>query len=304
MIENHNLPSLMNRSSSKADRSSITFIIVNYNTSDLLRACLYSIKGQITLHDEVIVVDNHSSDDSVRMVREQFVWTSLIANESNAGFAQANNQALSLAKGELIWYLNPDTQLYEGAVSAALAFVRSNPNVGLAGTALRNPNGTSQESVELRYPGQRYTGKHFDHLPGKIAWVLGASMVARRDALQKIGGFDENFFLYGEDLDLCLELRKAGWPLGFIENCKVLHVGGQSERDSMPESVLRKKFKAELAFYEKHYPASAIKVIKRNYRIQAIWRICTLFPQKFIRPNNQSISAKFLKYRLAWEVYR
>lgn len=294
----------MSQASGPANHPPITIIIVNYNTSDLLRDCLKSIEGQITAQDEVIVVDNHSSDDSVDMVRTAFHWATLIASDTNAGFAKANNQALSVAKGELIWYLNPDTQLYDGAVNAALAYMHANPQVGLAGTALRNPDGTIQESVELRYPGQRHAGKYFDQLPGTIAWVLGASMVGRREVLQAIGGFDESFFLYGEDLDLCLDIRKTGWPLGFIADCRVLHVGGQSERKSLPESVLRKKFKAELAFYEKHYPASAIRAIKRNNRLQAIWRICTLFPQQLLQPDNPVIAAKLVKYRLAWQVYR
>jgi len=133
---------------------------------------------------------------------------------------------------------------------------------------------------------------------------MGSSMVARREAIEQVGGFDERHFLYGEDLDLCLSIRKAGWAIGFIESCRVLHVGGQSERDTPPATLLEKKMMAELRFFGKHYPPAAIRKIKRKNRIQALWRLATLRLQILLQPQNQTAAAKFLKYRLTRQIYQ
>lgn len=285
-------------------RQSVSIIVVNYKTLDLLRSCLDSIQSQIEKKDEIIVVDNASKDSTVQIVKEKYPWVKCVANHENAGYARANNQALSIAKGDIFWFLNPDTRLYNGALEAALDYMDSNAKVGLAGTALKNTDGSPQHSMEKKYPSQRYVNNLLDKLPGDIAWVMGSSMVARRTAVEQAGRFDERHFLYGEDLDICLSIRKVGWEIGFIEDCQVLHIGGQSERDTPPASLIRKKMMAELRFFEKHYPPQAIRQIKRNNRIQALWRLATLSPYLLFRPNDEKAATKYLKYSLAWQIYR
>ena len=159
------------------EQLSLSIIIVSYNTVGLLRDCLASIQSQPGSGYEVIVVDNASSDGSADMVRAGYPDTVLVASKTNLGFGRANNHALSMAKGELIWLLNPDTRLQKGALNAAVAFMARNPAIGMAGTALINPDGSPQLSVEKRYPGQRYAIDILGNLPGGIAWVMGAIVV-------------------------------------------------------------------------------------------------------------------------------
>lgn len=130
----------------------LSIIIVNYNTWDLLCACLESLKPQLTPMDQVIVVDNASPDKSAIKVKEHFPWVTLISNSVNTGFSQANNQGIDIAKGNYIWFLNPDTKILTNALEVALVYMEQNPRIGLAGTALYNPDGSEQPSVEMRYP--------------------------------------------------------------------------------------------------------------------------------------------------------
>ena len=181
-------------------RLDLSVIIVSYNTADFLGRCLSSVTSQSGVTSEVIVVDNCSQDGSPDFLRKKFPWVKLIANDRNLGFSQANNQALKICKGRYVYYLNPDTEVQPNAFREKVDFMDSHPNVGLAGTRLVYPDGSLQSSVENHYPGQRYAQNELKGLRGDIAWVLGASMIARQALIRALEGFDENFFLYGEDL--------------------------------------------------------------------------------------------------------
>jgi len=281
----------------------ISIIIVNYNTAELLAPCLNSVEPRSDLGLEVIVVDNASQDDSAAMVSRDFPRVKLIANESNAGFARANNQALKVSNREYIYFLNPDTVVQPGAFEAMIGFMESHTDVGLAGTRILNPNGSVQSSVERRYPGERRAQKDLRGLPGDIAWVLGASMVARRAIVEELGGFDEGFFLYGEEQDLCLRIRKAGWKIGFITDAVVVHWGGQSERTTATEDLWKKKFTAESLFYRKHYSKRSVLRIHRANVVQAFWRIVSLrLTLPFCADRDVSLN-KLTKYRLALKTF-
>jgi GT2 family glycosyltransferase len=270
----------------------------------MLARCLNSIASQLNASSEVIVVDNASQDNSRDVVKNIFPWTELIANECNLGFAHANNQALKICRGTYVYFLNPDTEVRTGALRTMIEFMDSYPEVGLAGTRIVNPDGSSQSSVERRYPGEKHTKHELKGLKGDIAWVLGASMIVRRSILNDIGGFDERFFLYGEDLDLCLAIRKAGWSIGFISDAEVVHWGGQSERNTLPIEIWRKKFDAELVFYNKHYSPRAIRAIKRENVTQAHWRIFTLRLTLPFCKDKEALRKKLNKYRLALQIFR
>jgi N-acetylglucosaminyl-diphospho-decaprenol L-rhamnosyltransferase len=294
---------MMTLSAEKPSQSSLSIVIVSYNTVELLQDCLASLYAQLDSRCEVIVVDNASSDGSADMVRVRYPDSMLIKSNKNLGFGRANNRGISMAKGDLIWLLNPDTHLQKNALDAAVTYMVRNPAVGMAGTALINSDGSPQPSIEHSYPGQRYANHMLGRLPGDIAWVMGASIIARRNVLEAVGGFDEQFFLYGEEVDLCLMVRKAGWPLGFVEDSVVMHHGGESERGNAPEAVLEKKFNAEMRFYGKHYSEAIIGKIKRKNRIQAAWRLLTLAPMRLLFPKNRTIAGKFGFYRLSWRFF-
>lgn len=278
-------------------------IIVNYNTSDFLARCLDSIGRPASFRVEVIVVDNDSQDDSVDMVKQHFPWVKLIAEKQNLGFARANNQALKLCKGRFVFFLNPDTKLDKECFVAMAKFMDAHPTVGLAGTKIIYPDGSIQSSVEKRYPGERHAKQDLQGLTGDIAWVLGAAMVARRDAIQALGGFDEDYFLYGEDQDLCLRLRRAGWDIGYIPEAVVTHWEGQSERNNRPAAVWNKKFNGEIRFYKKHYSTRAIRAIRRNNILKAYWRISSMTIRLLFSPQNKIISNKLQKYKILLKVF-
>lgn len=221
----------------------------------------------------------------------------MIESGTNQGFGAANNQALPQCQGRHILFLNPDTLVRPGALSALIAFMDSHPHIGLAGPRLVYPDGTPQESVSYRYLGQKYAPGLYKGLRGNIAWVMGAAMIAPAGVIQRVGGFDERFFLYGEEEDLCLRIRRAGFEIGFVEAAVVVHVGGHSETASPSYDVWRRKFLAEFVFYRKHYPPGVIRRITRDHRLKAWWRIATLSLVVPFCGDRSRAATKLVKYR-------
>jgi GT2 family glycosyltransferase len=282
----------------------ISVIIVNYNTIDFLPGCLDSVETQQGVKSEVFVVDNASTDGSPELVAEKFKAVKLIANADNVGFSRANNQAIDMARGRYLFFLNPDTEVKAGALEAATGYMASHPQVGLAGAKIVNPDGSAQSSVEYRYPGQRHALSALSDLPGRIAWVLGAGIFARTDAIAQIGGFDERYWLYAEDVDLCLSARKKGWQIGFIEDAMIVHWGGQSERETPPASFWRKKLSAEIIFYHKHYSGPTLRAIARANLLQAYWRVASLTVGMPFALDKTRARAKLTKYRVVIESFK
>ncbi len=275
----------------------ISVIIVNYNTADFLMSCLNAVFAQTGLSFEVWVVDNASTDGSVSLIREHFPQVHLIASPENLGFAKANNLAVHHASGAFIYYLNPDTEVQPGCFATMLRFMKDNPAVGMAGTKLFYPDHTPQNSVEEKYPGQQHANGELTGLPGHIAWLLGASLIARQNVIQEVNGFSEVFFLYGEDIDLSIKVRKAGWKLGFIANAEVIHWEGKSERSTLPIEVVHKKLTAIALVYQRYYTAATIlRICRANIR-QARWRLLTLSGERLLRKDTSLINAKRDRYR-------
>jgi GT2 family glycosyltransferase len=253
----------------------ISIIIVSYNTVQLLVDCLESVK-QAEGSKEIFVIDNASTDLSAEIIAGHFPDVKLIINEANKGFAAANNQALPDCRGRYIVYLNPDTQVAPDAFTQAVTFMDTHAHIGLAGAKILNPDGTLQESVSYRYPGEKFASREVAGLEGNIACVLGAFMIARKSLIDELSGFDEDFFLYGEDQDLCWRIRKNGFSIGFIEEAKVMHWGGQSEVTTPAAALFAKKLKAEYLFYKKHYLPETISRIKKAQKLKAKYRLLTL----------------------------
>jgi len=279
----------------------VSVIIVSYQTADLIGPCLTSVLSQRDVTTEIFVVDNASTDGSATVVANRFPTVNITANEENRGFGAANNQVLPQCRGRHILFLNPDTVLQEGCLAAAAAHMDGHPELGLAGLRILNPDGSDQESVSYRYLSERYTTGELAELPGEIAAVLGAAMIAPRGAIEAVGGFDEEFFLYGEDEDLCLRLRRRGFRVGYIPAARVLHHHGQSERLSPPADVWRRKIRAEWLFYRKHYHPETIVRIRRAEWLKAKWRIITLrFELPFVK-DKQATEEKINKYKVLLE---
>ena len=279
----------------------ISVIIVSYNTADLTVACLESVFKTQHVSYEVFVVDNASKDGSADIVRERFSSVRLIANMGNRGFGMANNQALRECTGRYVVFLNPDTTIEPESLRTMCEFMDKHSEIGLAGPRVLNSDGTRQDSVSTRYPGHRYGATDLGVLPGTIACVMGACQISSRKLLSELGGFDEDFFLYGEDQDLCLRVRKKGFQIGLIDEAVIMHHGGQSERNTLPAEVVRKKIRAELLFYRKHYrPETIRKICLKQYR-RSSWRIFLIQLQSMIMPKNAERSNKLIRYRVIQE---
>jgi N-acetylglucosaminyl-diphospho-decaprenol L-rhamnosyltransferase len=286
------------------DPLDVSIIIVNYNTADFIGMCLESLGPEGGVSREVFVIDNASGDGSAEIVRDRYPWVHLIVNGQNKGFAAANNQILPLCHGRYLFFLNPDVLVGEKALERCIQFMDANPEVGLAGTRLTNPDGSLQESVSRHYPGQRFAGPEMDGLKGAIACVQGSSMIARTELIRRIGGFDEDFSLYGEDQDLCLRVRREGYEIGYIDSVNVVHFGGQSERQTRQDEVWKKKTRAEYLFYRKHYRPQAIGRIRRADLLKACFRIATLTLTMPLIGKRERAEGKRAKYRAIYEVLK
>ncbi len=280
----------------------ISIIIVSYNTVNLTLACLASLQTPDDLAKEIFVVDNSSQDNSVAMIRERFPQVTVIANQQNKGFGRANNQALPHCRGRYIIFLNPDTAIVKDTLQKAVLYMDENSNIGLAGAKILNPDGSLQPSVSYKYPGEKFAGSELQGLAGNIACVMGAFMIARRPLLDELHGFDEDFFLYGEDQDLAWRIRERGFSIGYIEDAAVFHWGGQSEIGTPPAAIFEKKLKAEYLFYAKHYNPPTIVRIKRSQRRKAKYRLITLKLTAYFTRNKFSHENKTKCYRIALDM--
>ncbi|MES2637819.1 MAG: glycosyltransferase family 2 protein [Pseudomonadota bacterium] len=235
----------------------VSVIIVNYNSGGYALDCIRSLQRQTAVQLEIIVVDNASQDSSVSILQSALSENiRLIKSQTNLGFGRANNLGALQARGEFLLLLNPDTVVNETqAIKHLVDALVDNPQIGLMAPLVNEPRKNKQVFARHTYPSQRYL-KHtqkLNDLPGEIAWVLGACMLLNRDFFNQINGFDEDYFLYGEDIDICLRIRLAGYAIGFTHDVKIMHVSGTSEigADSY-EKWLRKR-RGLYLFFVKHY---------------------------------------------------
>ena len=254
----------------------VSIVVVTYNSQECIRECLESVLGQEGVELEVIAVDNASADGSARILEGLGDRIHLTLNHENLGFGRANNQAFPHCRGKYLYMLNPDACPRDGLLASMVDFMERHPKVGLAGTRIVEQGKDEWVRPGYRYPGEKYAAGRFADLPGRIAWVLGASMFARRSVLEEVGGFDPDYFLYAEEADLALRIRKAGYEIGLNEAAAVDHLGGHSERRASPYDVWRRKETSLTIFYEKHYGARTARKIVRATLAKALFRIPVL----------------------------
>lgn len=250
----------------------LSIVVVNYNTEKDLFICINSIRKQDCSYEyEIIVVDNSNSID----VSDPFYDSMLIINPNyNLGFGCANNLAVENSNGEYILFLNPDCSLInERTLQLMIDYMLSNVEIGVLTTRVTQNNVVIE--ANYKYPKQKYlTQKIFNNLPGDICWVLGAVMMVKKSVFVKeVNGFDQDFFLYGEETDLCLRYRKAGYVIKTISDITVEHIGGASETNSDIYDYTMRKQRGLHLFLYKHYSIKDFKKILLNEMISAMIKI-------------------------------
>lgn len=261
----------------------ISVLTVNYNKADFIRGCVESVLRQHDANFEMIVIDNASTDKSVSVLREYDDQITLLENKKNMGLGKSTNQAFRESSGRYLLLLNPDTILLSSHdLYNAIRYMDEHPDYGLVGTRIVDACQRHVVTVSDHYPRQKQTSIDFSRLPGRWATVLGASMLIRRDVFEKIGGFDENFFLYAEETDLCLRIRKQGYKIGYHDGITILYVNSTRLRKNVTEQVIRQKKRAKYLFYRKHYPRKDVIQIARKDFQQAKWHWLRLACKKKI----------------------
>src|SRR5256885_866935 len=230
----------------------VSVITVTYNSAASIIDCLNSVRAQQGVEREILVIDNASSDHTVNVVLGLQANLTLIENHENVGFGRACNQGFAISKGRYIYLLNPDAQLIGTDALATLCRALSeHAHWGMAGSRVVSATGEEKRPATT-YPDQSHVRKDFSELPGKIAWVVGASIMIKREVYAELGGFDPDFFLYSEETDFCLRLRERGYEIGLVEDVAVRHIGGASARGRHPDEVRNRRPQGVQLFLRKH----------------------------------------------------
>lgn len=253
----------------------LSIIIVNYNVKEFLLNLLDSLHKAVSkFENEIIVVDNASDDGSVELVKSRFPQVKLIANKTNVGFGAANNQALEIASGKYLVLINPDTIVKEDTFTKLIDFMGSTPDAGMVGCKVLNPDGTLQLACRRSFPGPwtsftKITGlsKIFPNSKlfakynltylnedetYEVDAISGSFMMMTREVYQKTKGFDPQFFMYGEDLDLCYRTQKEGYKVYYVHTTEIIHYKGEStKRSSIDETKVF--YDAMHLFVRKHF---------------------------------------------------
>lgn len=261
----------------------ISFIIVSWNVRELLRRALQSILDDTPAYRvEIIVVDNASTDGTVEMLRSEFSSATcpdlrVIANPTNVGFTRANNQGLEIAQGDFLFLLNPDTELNPGTMRVLVEYLNApaQARVGIVGPQLVRADGSLQSS-RRRFPtlriamGEAIYMARRSHTPRvlrayymqeqgvteiqDVGWIVGAAMFVRRAVYEKIGGLDERFFMYSEEVDWCLRAHQAGWRVVFNPNARVVHHEGKSSEQVVAQRDI-------------YYHSSKVRYLKKHFGV-------------------------------------
>lgn len=258
----------------------LSIIIVNYNVKEFLQNLIHSIeKASHNLSTEIIIVDNASDDGSIEFIQEKFPDIKLIINKTNLGFSKANNLGLKEAKGDFILLINPDTIVSEDTFDVLINFLKENDDVGMVGCKILNPDGTLQLACRRSFPGPwvsfckvvglstlfpksklfaKYNLTYLDeNKTYEVDAISGSFMMIKREVYEKIGGLDESFFMYGEDLDWCYRTQKAGYKVYYVHSTQIIHYKGEStKRSSIDET--RFFYNAMHLFVKKHLSSSLL----------------------------------------------
>ncbi len=277
---------------------SLAVVVVNYNAGPHLYQCLRSLReaaGDAAL--EMVVVDNASRDGSLDTAEGAFPEVRVIRNDTNRGFAAAANEGIAATSAPYVFLLNPDAEVRAGTLSGLVKVADEHPRAAAFGVLVRDPDGSLYPSAR-RVPGlgvglghaflglvkpdnrfsRKYTMADWDRSTEReVEWVSGSAMLLRRAALGNVGPFDEGYFMYVEDVDLCTRLRKRGWRVVFTPEVEVMHVGGVSTGRS--RRMFFEHARSAARYFERHRSPGALAVLRPFVRA-ALWLRASLAAAK------------------------
>lgn len=271
----------------------LNFVIVNWNTRQLLIDCISSIYSTVTdISYHIHVVDNGSVDGSVKAVHNQFPWVLVTENQENRGFAAAVNQALekNIATYTYSVLLNTDTLLQKGAIQTMYSFMEQHKEAGIVGAQLQKPDGTRQHSYD-NYPTlatellnksllrwlfpKKYPSKKTQATqPVEVESVIGACMMIRNRAIEDVGRLDEDYFFFLEETDWCYRMQKAGWKVYHVPDARVIHLGGQSKKRAPWQSQVE-YCRSLYTFFRKNRSAFSYIVLRTFYLVKITLNLIT-----------------------------
>lgn len=272
----------------------LSFIIVNWNTKKFLEqaiASLYKYAQGVTY--EIIVIDNGSVDGSPQMVAKKFPKVKLIKNSDNLGFAKANNQGIKIARGEFIFLLNSDAYLIDDPIKNLVKRARQIENLGAIAPLVLNENRSIQQSVGYMPDlwriflwmsfiddlplGDFLKPYHVDHdrfykKEHKVDWLTGAALMVPKKVIDKVGPLDDNIFMYGEDVDWCMRIKKHGFDIYYSPVAKLIHIG-RGSMGKISKNAILGEYKGLLYIYQKHKGKLALQILRLLLKIGALARI-------------------------------
>ena len=283
----------------RPNQPTLSILIVNWHAARFLKPCLASIYAHVQgLAFEVIVIDNGSFDGSAALISSEFPDVRFVQSHTNLGFAQANNLAFSHARGEYILLLNPDTELMDDAVTAMLGYLTSVRQVGAVGCCLLNSDYTVQwkyvqafptlvnqllaiESLQRAFPQWRMWGLRpvldYDGTPSDVDVLAGSCLMLKRAVFEQIGLFDSQYYMYGDDVDLCYRLRKAGYSIRYLGSKKIVHHGGASaafREETEFATVMQRE--SRLKFFRKTHGETYAQLYRASTGIAAVVRLSVI----------------------------
>lgn len=319
----------MNDSSRDRDLVDLSIIIVSWNVRELLDKCLESLKlarhsnaihGQIDFSMEVIVVDSGSADGSAELLREKHPDVALLAQSQNVGFTRGNNIGLKRARGAFLLLLNPDTEVSPGALGLMIEFMRGHPRVGIVGPHTLNSDG-SHQSTRRRFPTlltgifestwfsawapaaveRRYRMLDTNDDDTLAAdWVQGSALMLRREVYDAIGGLDEGFTMYSEELDYCRRAKAAGWQVFYHGGALITHHGGKSSEQAAAFKQIHFQT-SKLRYFRKHHGNAQYLILRAILLLQFGWQLC-LESLKGALGHKRDLRAQ--RVRVYWQVLR
>jgi GT2 family glycosyltransferase len=261
-------------------RMDLSLIIVHYKSLVPLLACLEALEADTAgLTVETVVVDNDSRDGAAAALAERFPAVRLLTNPDNRGYARAVNQGLQASTGDFVLVMNPDCEVRPGAVRALRQHLLDHAGTALAGPKILNPDGSLEFSARAfpdhltflfnryslltrMFPGnpfsRRYLLTDWDHASTRqVDWVSGACMMVRRAAIERVGGMDEQFFMFNEDVDWCRRMKLAGWAVSYVPDAVVVHHIGASRR-KVAARVIYARHRGMIHYFHKHHPSNPV----------------------------------------------